>query len=84
MKVIAGTTQLRIIRAGLLSIALWMLLVLSGGIASGIGYTIWYAALGGLSATQAAVVQLLVPLLLVANQVVVLVAVQKAHVFPMD
>lgn len=37
------------------------LATLSGGIASGIGYTIWYIALGGLSATQAAVVQLLVP-----------------------
>ncbi len=36
---------------------------LSGGIASGIGYTIWYIALGGLSATQAAVVQLLVPVI---------------------
>lgn len=39
------------------------LAVLSGGIASGIGYTIWYIALGGLSATQAAVVQLLVPVI---------------------
>ena len=38
-----------------------LLAVLSGGIASGIGYTIWYIALGGLSITQAAVVQLLVP-----------------------
>lgn len=37
--------------------------VLSGGIASGIGYTIWYMALGGLSATQAAVLQLLVPVI---------------------
>ena len=36
---------------------------LSGGIASGIGYTIWYIALGGLSATQAAVVQLFVPVI---------------------
>lgn len=36
---------------------------LSGGIASGIGYTIWYIALGGLSTTQAAVVQLLVPVI---------------------
>ena len=36
---------------------------LSGGIASGIGYTIWYIALGGLSVTQAAVVQLLVPVI---------------------
>jgi drug/metabolite transporter (DMT)-like permease len=40
-----------------------LLAVLSGGIASGIGYTIWYSALGGLSATQAAVVQLLVPVI---------------------
>ena len=37
--------------------------VLSGSIASGIGYTIWYIALGGLSTTQAAVVQLLVPVI---------------------
>lgn len=40
-----------------------LLAVLSGGIASGIGYTIWYMALGGLSATQAAVVQLSVPVI---------------------
>lgn len=40
-----------------------LLAVLSGGIASGIGYTIWYIALAGLSATQAAVVQLLVPVI---------------------
>ncbi len=38
-----------------------LLAVLSGGLASGIGYVIWYKALGGLSAVQAAVVQLLVP-----------------------
>lgn len=36
---------------------------LSGAIASGVGYTIWYAALPGLSTTQAAVVQLLVPVI---------------------
>lgn len=40
-----------------------LLAVLSGGVASGIGYTIWYMALGGLSATQAAVVQLFVPVI---------------------
>jgi drug/metabolite transporter (DMT)-like permease len=40
-----------------------LLAVLSGGITSGIGYAIWYVALGGLSATQAAVVQLLVPVI---------------------
>jgi len=32
-------------------------------IASGIGYTIWYSALRGLTATQAAVVQLAVPVI---------------------
>jgi len=40
-----------------------LLALLSGGITSGIGYAIWYIALGGLSATQAAVVQLLVPVI---------------------
>jgi drug/metabolite transporter (DMT)-like permease len=40
-----------------------LLAIISGGIASGIGYTIWYIALGGLSVTQAAVVQLSVPVI---------------------
>jgi len=40
-----------------------ILAVLSGGLASGVGYTIWYSALGGLSAIQAAVVQLTVPMI---------------------
>lgn len=40
-----------------------ILAVLSGGIASGVGYTIWYSALRGLSSTQAAVLQLLVPVI---------------------
>ena len=40
-----------------------LLAVVSGAIASGIGYAIWYTALKGLSATQAAVVQLTVPIL---------------------
>lgn len=39
------------------------LAMLSGGVASGMGYAIWYAAIGGMSATQAAVVQLLVPVI---------------------
>jgi len=38
-----------------------VLAVLSGAIASGVGYTIWYMALAGLSTTVAAVVQLSVP-----------------------
>ncbi len=37
--------------------------VSSGVLASGIGYTIWYTALGGLSATVAAIAQLLVPVI---------------------
>ncbi len=39
------------------------LAVASGAITSGLGYSIWYAALAGLSATQAGVVQLLVPVI---------------------
>jgi len=39
------------------------LAALSGGITSGIGYTIWYIALKGLSSTQAAVLQLSVPVI---------------------
>jgi len=35
----------------------------SGALASGVGYAIWYAALRGLSATRAAVVQLSVPVI---------------------
>jgi len=40
-----------------------VLATISGGLTSGIGYTIWYIALGGLGATQAAVVQLSVPII---------------------
>jgi len=41
---------------------LW-LAVISGAITSGIGYVLWYIALRGLSVTQAAVIQLSVPIL---------------------
>ena len=37
--------------------------VLSGAIASGVGYAVWYMALRGLTATQAALLQLMVPVL---------------------
>ncbi|MDQ6967284.1 MAG: DMT family transporter [Mariprofundaceae bacterium] len=40
-----------------------LLALLSGGIASGIGYAIWYTALRGLSNSQAAVIQLAVPVI---------------------
>lgn len=47
-----------------------VLAFLSGAVASGIGYTVWYTALGGLTAVQAAVVQLLVPVIAAAGGVV--------------
>jgi drug/metabolite transporter (DMT)-like permease len=40
-----------------------LLAVLSGALASGVGYVIWYAALKGLTAVRAATVQLTVPVL---------------------
>lgn len=47
-----------------------VLAVLSGGVASGVGYTLWYSALKGMSTTQAAVVQLLVPVIAALGGVV--------------
>ncbi|MDN3681817.1 DMT family transporter [Vibrio tapetis subsp. quintayensis] len=47
-----------------------VLAALSGGVASGIGYTLWYSALKGMSTTQAAVVQLLVPVIAAIGGVV--------------
>jgi drug/metabolite transporter (DMT)-like permease len=46
-----------------------MLAVLSGALASGLGYVAWYAALSGLSVTSAATVQLAVPVLAAAGGV---------------
>ncbi|MEM9164557.1 MAG: DMT family transporter [Cyanobacteria bacterium P01_F01_bin.4] len=40
-----------------------VLALLSGALASGVGYALWYAALRGLTATRAATVQLSVPVL---------------------
>jgi drug/metabolite transporter (DMT)-like permease len=40
-----------------------LLAIVSGSLASGIGYVVWYVALAGLTATRAAVVQLGVPVL---------------------
>lgn len=45
------------------------LAVLSGAVASGIGYAIWYRALAGLTTTRAAVLQLSVPVLAAAGGV---------------
>ncbi|GIU43299.1 DMT family transporter [Shewanella algidipiscicola] len=56
----------------LLSIEGVLLAILSGGLTSGIGYAIWYAALKGLTAIQASAVQLLVPLLAAFGGVVLI------------
>jgi drug/metabolite transporter (DMT)-like permease len=44
-----------------LTLAGVMLAIASGALTSGLGYAVWYAALRGLSATRAAIVQLSVP-----------------------
>jgi drug/metabolite transporter (DMT)-like permease len=49
-----------------------LLAVASGAITSGIGYSLWYTALRGLTSTQASVVQLSVPVLAAAGGVVLL------------
>ena len=46
--------------------------IASGALASGIGYVIWYTALGGLNATTAAIVQLSVPVIAATGGVVLL------------
>ncbi len=46
--------------------------ILSGALASGVGYVIWYAALGGLKATSAATVQLCVPVIAALGGIVFL------------
>jgi len=49
-----------------------LLAVASGAVASGLGYALWYAALRGLTATRAAIVQLSVPPLAAAGGVLLL------------
>jgi drug/metabolite transporter (DMT)-like permease len=49
-----------------------LLAAASGAVASGIGYSLWYAALTGLTATQAATLQLCVPVLAAAGGVALL------------
>lgn len=49
-----------------------LLAVASGALTSGLGYAVWYAALRGLSATTAALVQLAVPALAAAGGVLFL------------
>lgn len=49
-----------------------LLAVLSGALASGVGYVVWYTALRGLTATRAATVQLSVPVLAAVGGVIFL------------
>lgn len=49
-----------------------LLATLSGALASGVGYVIWYAALRGLTTTRAAIVQLSVPVIAAWGGVVLL------------
>jgi drug/metabolite transporter (DMT)-like permease len=46
-----------------------VLAAISGGVTSGLGYAVWYRALRGLTATQAGIVQLSVPLIAAAGAV---------------
>lgn len=49
-----------------------LLAIVSGAVTSGLGYVLWYAALRGLSATRAAIVQLSVPILAALGGVLLL------------
>lgn len=49
-----------------------LLAAISGGLASAMGYVVWYAALPNLSTTRAALVQLIVPVLASAGGILVL------------
>lgn len=49
-----------------------LLASLSGGIASGVGYTVWYAVLKYHTATRAAVLQLAVPVIAAALGILIL------------
>jgi drug/metabolite transporter (DMT)-like permease len=62
----AAAAQFHVTKAGV------VLAVLSGAVTSGLGYVAWYAALRGLTATRAAVLQLAVPVLAALAGVVVL------------
>lgn len=56
-----------------------LLAVASGALASGAGYSVWYAALPHLSATRAAVVQLLVPIVAAFGAVALLGEIVSAR-----
>ncbi len=55
--------------------------ILSGAIASGIGYAMWYAALKYHTATRAAILQLSVPILAAVGGVIISAETITAHLF---
>ncbi|MBT7260067.1 MAG: DMT family transporter [Desulfobacula sp.] len=55
--------------------------VISGTLASGAGYVIWYAALKGLNATRAAIIQLTVPVIAAMGGIVLLSETFSARLF---
>lgn len=60
------------LRGAHVSVAGLLLATASGAIASGLGYTIWYAALPRLTATRASIVQLAVPVVAAAGGIALL------------
>jgi drug/metabolite transporter (DMT)-like permease len=68
---VAGVSVAMLTRARV-DVAGVTLAIASGAAASGLGYVAWYAALRGLTGTQAAAVQLSVPVLAAAGGVMLL------------
>jgi drug/metabolite transporter (DMT)-like permease len=58
------------------------LAVISGGLASGLGYVLWYAVLPALTATRAASVQLSVPVIAAGGGVLFLDEILSVRLVP--
>ena len=69
---LATSAAFALLAATRLTLAGALLAIASGALTSGLGYAVWYAALRGLSATRAAIVQLSVPPLAALGGVLVL------------
>jgi drug/metabolite transporter (DMT)-like permease len=69
---LATSAAFGLLAATRLTLAGVILAIASGALTSGLGYAVWYAALRGLTATRAAVVQLSVPPLAALGGVLVL------------
>ncbi|MEW5978075.1 MAG: DMT family transporter [Acidobacteriota bacterium] len=69
---LAVITSLMALRSAHLQPSGVLLALISGGLTSGVGYVLWYKALGKLTTTQASLVQLLVPVLAAFGGVVFL------------